>query len=275
MRGSAEPRAAQRNFPQAARDNLRVKCADCREALSARLDGEDEPFPVDLVDEHVTGCQECRRWHVVAAATTRSLRVRPALATPDLTARILAASAAQVAVVPPDRVRGKGEVLRWALGGVAFVQLCLALAQLLGVDQTAHLAAGAGEHLFNESTAWNLGVAIGLLAAATRPSFARGLLPALAAFVAVLIGVSVADLVTGNVGLDRLGSHAMVVVGLALLYLVDRQHRRNPVPGHAARMPVDGSNLVPTATDIEEPDAGHGGSTRSGRWLRPAGRHAA
>ena len=80
------------------------------------------------------------------------------------------------------------------MGGVAFIQLVLGLAQLLGMDHTGHLAAGdGGQHLFNESTAWNLGLAVGFLVAAVRPALARGLLPALGVFVAVLAAVSVAD----------------------------------------------------------------------------------
>ena len=148
------------------------------------------------------------------------------------------------------------------------------MAQLLGVGHTAHLVAGAGEHLFDESTAWNLGVAIGLLAAATRPAFARGLLPALAVFVAVLVAVSIADVVSGNVGAARLGSHSMVIIGLALLALVDRQYRHTPLPGSSSAVPV-GSTGQPQAEPDDTHAADPGGSTRSGRWLRPAGRHAA
>ena len=201
---------------------------------------------------------------------TRSLRVRPAVATPDLTDRILAA-------VPAQAPRGRRHALRWALGVVAFAQLILALAQLLGVDHTAHPAAGTAEHFFNESTAWNMGVAIGLLAAAVRPSFARGLLPALAVFVAVLVAVSTIDVLSANVGLDRLSSHTMVVIGLVLLYLVDRQYRRHPQPGSAQTLPtgtVAASSPARMHTD-NKTSVEEGGSTRTGPWLRPTGRHAA
>jgi predicted anti-sigma-YlaC factor YlaD len=255
-----------RNFPPLRRDDREVNCATCREALSARLDGEDEPVPADLVDGHLAGCSDCQRWQTSLTAITRSIRVRPAAATPDLTDRILAAAV-------PEPPAHRSDVLRWALGVVAFIQLCLALAQLLGIDHTSHLAAGTGEHLFNESTAWNLGVAIGLLVAAVRPAFARGLLPALAVFVVVLVAVSVADVLAGSVGVDRLASHVMVVVGLALLFLVDRQYRRSPGPGRNA-MPVSSDHL-PVGREEESPPADPGTAPRSGRWLRPAGRHAA
>ena len=132
------------------------------------MDAEEEPAPSDQVEEHLAGCESCRRWQDAAAGLTRTLRVRPAEHTPDLTDQILAAVS-----VPAGQPRRA--TLRWALGGVAFIQLVLGLAQLLGVDHTGHLAAGDGsQHLFNESTAWNLGLAVGFLVAAVRPSLARG-----------------------------------------------------------------------------------------------------
>jgi predicted anti-sigma-YlaC factor YlaD len=143
------------NFARPRRDHVQVTCETCREALSARMDAEEEPAPSDRVEEHLAGCQSCRRWQHAAAGLTRTLRVRPAEHTPDLTDQILAAAS-----VPAGQPRRA--TLRWALGGVAFIQLVLGLAQLLGVDHTGHLAAGDGsQHLFNESTAWNLGLAVG------------------------------------------------------------------------------------------------------------------
>ena len=232
------------------------------------MDGEDEPVPATLVDAHLADCQACQRWNTRAGVINRGLRVRPAVATPDLTDRILAAVPAQA----PARQR---YALRWALGGVAFAQLILAVAQLLGVDHTAHLAAGTGEHLFNESAAWNLGVAIGLLAAAARPSFARGLLPALAVFVAVLVAVSAIDVLSADVGFDRLSSHTMVVVGLVLLYLVERQYRRHPAPGRTAAVPR-GAAVPSSAAEAAnaEDAADRPRSSRSGHWLLTGGRHA-
>jgi predicted anti-sigma-YlaC factor YlaD len=233
------------------------------------MDGEEEPMPTPLVDVHLAGCQACQRWQSRAGVITRSLRVRPAVATPDLTDRILAA-------IPAPAPARRRHAPRWALGGVAFVQLILALAQLLGVDHTAHLAAGTGEHLFNESAAWNLGVAIGLLAAAVRPWYARGLLPALAAFVAVLVAVSAIDVLSADVGFGRVSSHAMVVVGLVLLYLVERQYRSHPVPGWAVAPPRD--TAVPTSAAqaaIAEDAADRPSTSRSEPGLRAGGRHAA
>ena len=233
------------------------------------MDAEEEPAPSDQVEEHLAGCQSCRRWQDAAAGLTRTLRVRPAEHTPDLTDQILAAVS-----VPAGQPRRA--TLRWALGGVAFIQLVLGLAQLLGVDHTGHLAAGDGsQHLFNESTAWNLGLAVGFLVAAVRPALARGLLPALGVFVAVLAAVSVADLVAGQVDATRVGSHAMIVAGLSLLFLVDRQHH-HPAPRAGDALTEHSSRSGSITTPPADPGTGRADpTTRPGRWLRPAGRRAA
>jgi predicted anti-sigma-YlaC factor YlaD len=68
-----------------------VDCEMCREALSARLDGEQEPASPAAVDEHLSRCPACRRWEAEATKLTRALRVRPVVETPDLVAAVLSA----------------------------------------------------------------------------------------------------------------------------------------------------------------------------------------
>jgi predicted anti-sigma-YlaC factor YlaD len=63
----------------------------CREALSARLDGEAEPASPAAVDEHLNRCPACRRWQAEAMTLTRALRVRAVVDTPDLVAKVLSA----------------------------------------------------------------------------------------------------------------------------------------------------------------------------------------
>ncbi|HEX7662616.1 MAG TPA: zf-HC2 domain-containing protein [Pseudonocardiaceae bacterium] len=69
-----------------------VECQVCREALSARLDGEAEPVDPARADRHLRGCSDCRAWREDSVMLTRLLRVRPAVDTPDLTTRVLAAA---------------------------------------------------------------------------------------------------------------------------------------------------------------------------------------
>lgn len=62
-----------------------MDCDTCREALSARIDGEAEPV---APDEHLHSCASCQEWHAAATALTRSV---PADTTPmpDLTDAVL------------------------------------------------------------------------------------------------------------------------------------------------------------------------------------------
>lgn len=195
-----------------------VDCDTCREALSARVDGEEEPAPAAETDAHLAGCASCRAWQARATVLTRSLRLRPATPTPDLADAVLAAA--------PPPVRTDGWYARGGLAVVAVAQLTLGLSQLLGVGAGA---AGHGEHgpghLFNEGTAWNLALGVGLLWAALRPRAAAGLLPVVAVFVVVLGGFSARDLVTGQATVTRVTSHVILVLALVVLVVVRRGHR--------------------------------------------------
>ncbi|MFC6091974.1 zf-HC2 domain-containing protein [Saccharothrix lopnurensis] len=51
-----------------------MDCETCREALSARLDGEAEPGPAAEVDAHLGQCAACTRRRTRAQALTRTAR---------------------------------------------------------------------------------------------------------------------------------------------------------------------------------------------------------
>ncbi|WP_167455212.1 zf-HC2 domain-containing protein [Amycolatopsis kentuckyensis] len=228
-----------------------MRCEDCREALSARLDGEAEPVSPD---EHLASCAECRAWLTGAERLRRAMLLRPAPPVPDLTAAILERTPA-----PSGERWGR----RIALAAVAIAQLGLAFAELLG---TAH----GGVHLGHETGAWNLAVGIGLLTAALLPRTAGGQLPLLTGFVGVLLVFSAGDLAAGQVTLSRLSTHLLVVLGLALLYAVHRGHRDRGAPLPAATAD-DGA-----ATSGSTVDAPAAGRPRPRPFRRHAhGRHAA
>ncbi|MFB9903920.1 zf-HC2 domain-containing protein [Allokutzneria oryzae] len=208
-----------------------MNCATCREALSARMDGEPEPVPETATDQHLRGCADCRSWQARATALTRTLRVRPAVSPPDLAPAVLAAAPAP---------RQPGRWTRAALVAVATTQLALGIAQLVGVaPASAHGGHDEpmGGHLFNESTAWNLALAVGMLWAALRARTVAGLLPVLTGFLVVLGGFSVHDLIVGAVPFARVASHVPLVIGLGLLYALHRQQRL-PAPSSPDRTAV-------------------------------------
>lgn len=244
-----------------------MDCDICREALSARLDGEPEGVPADQVDAHLETCAFCRTWHAEAAALTRSLRVRPATPVPDLTAAILGAAPP---ITPP---KPRGSLPRILLGGVAIAQLTLGMAQVVG-SWTMSMHAGhtmGGGHLFNESTAWNLAVGLGLLWTALRPAATSGMLPVLGAFIAVLIPYSASDLLSGTATASRVLSHLILVIGLGLLVLVHFGGH-----GPSGRTPLrhnDSDDAAGNASTAPEPAERPGGRRRV--RLRPVSRHRA
>ncbi len=214
-----------------------MNCAHYREQLSARMDGEAVELPDAQLDAHLADCPACRGFADSAVAVNRRLRVQRVRELPDLSGPILAGLKRPAAVRRPRMAT----LLRVALAGVALAQLALGLAQLfglshMGMNMTAMSGTPGQDHLFNETTAWNIAVGIGLLVAAARPRLARGFLTPLAVFVAVLTLVSIGDILSRQVTVARLESHAFLVLGLVLLFLVDRAARKPaPIAGEITR----------------------------------------
>src|SRR5512138_1989015 len=105
-----------------------MRCEDVHLALSARLDGEAETQPHAEVDAHLAGCSACRAWLARAERVTRAVRVQ-SVVVPDLTERILAAAHAE-RVLPEPAGPPHQRWVQWALGGLAVVQLMLAVPDL-------------------------------------------------------------------------------------------------------------------------------------------------
>lgn len=61
-----------------------MRCEDCRDAISARMDGEDAGVAPGAVDDHLAGCAGCRAFADRAAHVTRLARLRPAEDLPDV-----------------------------------------------------------------------------------------------------------------------------------------------------------------------------------------------
>ncbi|SEF37407.1 Predicted anti-sigma-YlaC factor YlaD, contains Zn-finger domain [Amycolatopsis pretoriensis] len=241
-----------------------VDCAVFRESLSAALDGEPGPVPEAEVERHLGGCSACRAWQEQAARLRRSM-VRQAPAVPDLTAAILATAP------PPAREKWAARV---ALALVGLVQSGLGFAEFLvpGDGHAGHTGALPAIHLSNESAAWNLALGIGLLWAALRPRAAGAQLPLFGGFALVLGVVSAVDLSDGEVGAGRLLTHGFLVVGIVLMVLVHREHRRRPAPAPVSADALDNGDDV----RLPEHDAPASLAPVRPRFpRRPAGRHRA
>jgi predicted anti-sigma-YlaC factor YlaD len=213
-----------------------VRCDRFREAASARLDGEPTGLSSTVLDKHLASCPDCARWQQRATKITRSVRVGSA-DVPDLADRILAD-----VVLPARRVLRRRRWLGIALFAVGIAQLALALPALFGdsIDMAMSM------HAAHETAAWNLALGAAFLATAYRPRRAAGLLPLLAAFVGILSLLSIRDLAGGSVAVGRLATHLAAVVGLVLVYALDRVERAGPPERVAA-----------TGAEIDRPR--HGG----------------
>jgi predicted anti-sigma-YlaC factor YlaD len=208
-----------------------MECEKIREALSARLDGEDLGAPAATVDSHVRTCAACAAWAEELATLHRMVRVRAADAVPDLSAAIVDG----YAPAPRARRAASGRLhlgdaispARWGLFVVALTQLVLAApALLLGED------AGATVHVARELGSFDVALAVGLLVAAWQPARAWGLFPVVAALGLVTAGAAVLDLVDGSTGAAGEAHHVLDLAGVALIWLVAREATR---PAGAAR----------------------------------------
>jgi predicted anti-sigma-YlaC factor YlaD len=198
-----------------------MRCEDCREAISARLDSEDLPGEADAVDAHLRMCADCRVFAERAARVRRLTRVRLAEPEPDLVGAVLAAG-------PPRSVRSRAAgAVRVALGGLGVGQVALAISGIAAAAGPDHggvveLAGGSAAHLVHESSAWNLAIGVAFLLAAMGSRRVSGMVPVLGAFIAALAALSAFDLAEGRVEVERLLGHGLALAGLVLLMVLGR-----------------------------------------------------
>lgn len=192
-------------------------CERCREALSARMDGEDPGLSDIALDVHLTTCAQCRRFAVAVGALdmeSAGSTGPPADHSADILSAVGAERRAGLQRAPSV------PVARLVLGMVGFAQLLTALPYVWSLT---------GAHAARDLAAFELALGIGFVVAAVRPVTAVGLLPTAAAVVAVLAVVVVGDVVGGRIGVAREAVHATEVVGVALLWLL-APGRTRPLP---------------------------------------------
>ena len=193
-----------------------------REALSARLDGEE--LSVEWggvtggvsaadVDAHVDACEACQRWYEDAALITRLARV-------DAGSTAIGGIPDSVLEAAPRPTRARvANGLRVALALLGAGQILLAIAQLtgpMGAGSTAFM------HMTHEFTAWNAAIGASFLFIAWRRTRPAALLPLLTAFVGVLTVLSVDDIVHGDVSSGRLGTHGLLLAGYVVVIAMSR-----------------------------------------------------
>ncbi|WBB81178.1 hypothetical protein O7606_07305 [Micromonospora sp. WMMD882] len=193
-----------------------MNCVSSRDALSARLDGVEEPGVGPALDDHLASCPSCRQWHADAAEVGRLLRALPAPPSRGVSDDVLAA-------LPGPRWARLSGVLHGLLGVLGAGQFLLGATQIGALAGGTHVHAGqfaSAGHLWHESAAWNLaiGTAFGLIAVRrVRPA---AMIPVLTVFVAVLTLLSLGDVVAGRVQLVWLLSHGALLAGYGVLVLL-------------------------------------------------------
>jgi len=212
-----------------------MRCESCREALSARLDGEDPGATVGDLDAHLATCAACRRYCLDVTDVHRTVRVRSAEPVPDLTRRILDAAPAELVPSRPAGTAGPGWVdppvpaavgwLRYGLVVIGLTMLALALPSLVLHDS------GVSIHLTRELSAWDAAFAAGLLFAAWQPARARGLLPMAAVLAGAQVLGSVIDVASGRSPILNESHHVLELAGVLVLWLLCRTlERTRPAP---------------------------------------------
>lgn len=187
-------------------------CSRFREALSARLDGEDPGMPDEVLERHLRRCPSCAAFEHRTLGINRGLRVRPAEPVPDLTPRILSTLGEASAAVRRRAVTP----VRLALAATGLAQLFFAAPQLLGATD----ALDAPSHIAHELGSFGVALAIGFLAVAWRPAKASGL-TALTAVVAAGIAVTAgADIVRGTTSITHEVEHLPEILGFVLVWIL-------------------------------------------------------
>jgi predicted anti-sigma-YlaC factor YlaD len=200
-------------------DHVGMRCEQCREALSARLDGEDTPDERAESEAHLTECVDCQGWWDAAADITRLVRTSPVEPTPAVPDTVLAAA--------PGPLRARlAAGMRVLLGVLGSLQLALGVVQVTGsTTVTAYLHAGhpdSAGHLWHESAAWNIAVGTAFLWIASRHGRPIGAVPILTAFVGMLVLLSASDVIAGRVDTARLLSHGFVLTGYLVILALTR-----------------------------------------------------
>lgn len=224
---------------------LDMDCDKAREAISARIDGEDSNVPAAELAAHLSGCAACRAWEQRAHAVTRRARLGGAFLDHDLTERVLAAVPPAPARRPRSLAR-RPRSLAWqaALGAVAVAQLAMTVPLLvLGHDHDA------GMHAAHELGSFDLALAIAFCVGAIRPALSAGLAWPCCVAAGGLAGTAILDLIGGQTfGADE-AQHLIALAGaLLLLWQARTADSGTASPEIAATAEDQPVVLVPTSS---------------------------
>jgi predicted anti-sigma-YlaC factor YlaD len=218
-----------------------MECEWAREAISARIDGEDPGMPGYVVQAHLASCAGCRDWQERAHEVTRRARLGGPFLEHDLTAQVLAAARPALARRRPAGP-AQGIAQRAGLAVTALAQLAVTVPLLiLGHDH------GAGTHAAHELGSFDLALAIAFAVGAIRPALSAGLAWPCGVAAVGLVSTAIADLIAGQTfGADE-AQHLIAAAGAALLFWQARTIRAGTAgPALATAWPGDLPSPVPS-----------------------------
>jgi predicted anti-sigma-YlaC factor YlaD len=187
-----------------------MRCEQCREVVSAHLDGEADANAWTAASVHLRDCYACRAFASESEQLGRLTRLRPVEPVPDLTPRVLAAAGLEQPVHDTTRP------IRIVLCAAALLQIALAApALVLGDD------ANLPVHIARHIGSFDVALAVGYLWVAWRPARAlEGVFPIALALVTCLIGSSVLDVIAGRAAATGELHHITDVVGVMAMWLL-------------------------------------------------------
>lgn len=210
-------------------------CETWREALSARLDGEESEVAPAVLDAHLAGCPDCAAWSAGLGRLHRGVRIAPATGVPDLTESILAAAALDrrrwPAWLPELRWNG-GLVLRWVLVLIASVEIGMAAPEFTG-----------RWHAGGELGTWAVASAVGLLSVAMKPSRAGAVLPMLACASVITLVVSARDVAEGHALISAEWPHLLLLFGVVVIAAIWWREREGTPPRSDVRVASDSGTV--------------------------------
>ena len=222
----------------------------CREAISARIDGEDPGIPKEAIEAHLAGCQACRDWSIAVVRLTRRARLAPADPVPELTDSVLRA----VGPFGHQRRPRRAVLLRLALALIAAVQIGVGMLFAL-----PGAVADRPQHVVYEAGAWNVALGVGLLAVAVHTRRAAGMLPLLGTLVAAVAVVETLGFLHGHLRLVTFLPHLLLVAGFVLVALLAREGGLPGGNGSEDALPPAGARFDGERTDPQRPAPGIGG----------------
>ena len=215
-------------------------------ALSARIDGEPTGIADEILDAHLSGCEECQQFQRRALSLTKSMHqasvstdaemVPPQQLTENILAGVEPAWRRSARRAELNTIIARLTLLICGIGfGIWAVVQVVASGGLIPQSLDVH-----DPHLATalmEGAALRAGVSLGLLTAAWRPYWAAGVMPVVGAMGMFLTGFTIRDVVLGVATGEQILLIGMLIISAlatAWLWLRYRyiQHRYVQLGSH-------------------------------------------